>query len=115
MVKVRPGRTSNSARTLLRRGVSVRAAEDVRIAEGRGAVLLGCRRGRYGSAARYRQLRIGAPAVDRRTNRSVADIVPYARSIPARRNGVYVVAEELEPQIVLAGSSRIARCAPVQL
>src|SRR5205823_14422272 len=45
----------------------------------------------------------------------VADVVPDCCAVCVRRDGVDIVAQELEPQVVLAGAPWVARRAPVEL
>src|SRR3954470_4799509 len=79
----------------LRRRVGVRAAEDVRVAEVRRALLLRRRRRRALPVLERRP-----PGVDRGAVRAAAAVVPHGGAVGARGGRVHVVAEELGGQRV---------------
>src|SRR5438045_9580108 len=84
---------------------SGRVAEDVRVSEGGGTVLLWRRTWHRGASGRD----VLPPRVDRRAIRAGARVVPYPDAIGACGGRVDVVPEELGYEVVLTRCSRVAR------
>ena len=55
------------------------------------------------------------PGINGQTVSRIAGVVPDRCAVGVRGNRVDIVAQELQPQVVLTGAPRVARRAPVEL
>src|SRR5206468_7370207 len=81
-----------------------RATKDVAVAECGWTILLRRRLRRHGRPISDGNLGRLPPGINGRTVSRIAGVVPDCGAVGVRRDGVHIVAEELEPQIVLAGA-----------
>src|SRR5438876_10153688 len=92
-----------------------RATKDVAVAECGWTILLRSGLRRHGRPIGDGILGRLPPGVNGRAGGRVAGVVPDRRAVGVRRDGVDIVAEKFQPQVVLAGAPRVARRAPVEI